>query len=78
LTVHKSQGSEFEHTVLVLPKAPSRVLTRELVYTGITRARGAFTLVTGRRQAFVEALGQRTRRSSGLLELLDPAGAMTS
>ena len=73
LTVHKSQGSEFEHTALVLPQAPSRVLTRELVYTGITRARGAFTLVTGRRQAFVEALGQRTRRSSGLLELLSPA-----
>jgi exodeoxyribonuclease V alpha subunit len=72
LTVHKSQGSEFEHTVLVLPQAPSRVLTRELVYTGITRARKALTLVTGRRQAFVEALGQRTRRSSGLLELLDP------
>jgi exodeoxyribonuclease V alpha subunit len=73
LTVHKSQGSEFEHTVLVLPQAPSRVLTRELVYTGITRARKALTLVTGRRQAFTEALGQRTRRSSGLLELLDPA-----
>ena len=72
LTVHKSQGSEFEHTALVLPQAPSRVLTRELVYTGITRARRAFTLVTGRRQAFVEALGQRTRRSSGLQELLDP------
>ncbi|MBA3478721.1 MAG: ATP-binding domain-containing protein, partial [Lautropia sp.] len=74
LTVHKSQGSEFEHTVLVLPQAPSRVLTRELVYTGITRARGAFTLVTGRTQAFVDALGQRTRRSSGLLELLDAEG----
>ena len=71
MTVHKSQGSEFEHTVLVLPAAPSRVLTRELVYTGITRARLAFTLVTGRRQAFAEALARRTRRSSGLLELLD-------
>lgn len=75
MTVHKSQGSEFEHTVLVLPQAPSRVLTRELLYTGITRARGAFTLVTVRTQAFVDALGQRTRRSSGLLELLDPAAA---
>ena len=72
LTVHKSQGSEFEHAALVLPQAPSRVLTRELVYTGITRARKALTLVTGRRQAFAEALGQRTRRSSGLFELLDP------
>ena len=71
MTVHKSQGSEFEHTVLVLPAAPSRALTRELVYTGITRARLAFTLVTGRRQAFAEALARRTRRFSGLLELLD-------
>ena len=73
MTVHKSQGSEFEHSVLVLPAAPSRVLTRELVYTGITRARLAFTLVTGRRQAFAEALARRTRRSSGLLELLEAA-----
>ena len=73
MTVHKSQGSEFEHSVLVLPAAPSRVLTRELVYTGITRARDAFTLVTGRRQAFAQALARRTQRSSGLLELLDSA-----
>ncbi len=73
MTVHKSQGSEFEHSVLVLPAAPSRVLTRELVYTGITRARDAFTLVTGRRQAFAQALARRTQRFSGLLELLDSA-----
>ena len=70
MTVHKSQGSEFEHTVLVLPEAPSRVLTRELVYTGITRARKRFTLVTGRERAFAEALAERTRRFSGLLEAL--------
>ena len=82
MTVHKSQGSEFEHTVLVLPQDPSRVLTRELVYTGITRARRAFTLATGRRQAFSDALAHRTRRSSGLLELLgdhdDEANTNTS
>jgi len=70
MTVHKSQGSEFEHTVLVLPDTPSRVLTRELVYTGITRARKRFTLVTGRERAFAEALGEKTRRYSGLLDLL--------
>ena len=70
MTVHKSQGSEFEHCVLVLPQAPSRVLTRELVYTGITRAREAFTLVSGRPQAFADALAQRTQRASGLLERL--------
>lgn len=70
MTVHKSQGSEFAHTVLVLPKDPSRVLTRELVYTGITRAREAFTLVSGRSPAFAEAIGHRTKRAGGLLGLL--------
>ncbi len=71
MTVHKSQGSEFEHTVLVLPTEPSRVLTRELVYTGITRARKAFTLVSGWQPGFNKALAQRTRRASGLLERLN-------
>ena len=70
LTVHKAQGSEFEHSVLVLPAQPSRVLTRELVYTGVTRARTAFTLVTGRAQAFADSLERRTRRSSGLADLV--------
>ena len=70
MTVHKSQGSEFEHTVLVLPDEASRVLTRELVYTGVTRARQAFTLVAGRDRALPEALAEKTRRSSGLLEAL--------
>ena len=70
MTVHKAQGSEFDHTVLVLPQAPSRGLTRELVYTGITRARTAFTLVAGRREALADALARRTRRASGLLDWL--------
>ena len=73
MTVHKSQGSEFEHTVLVLPPEGSRVLTREFVYTGITRAKRAFTLVTGRAAGFAQALGQQTRRSSGLPDLLPGA-----
>ncbi|MDZ7591891.1 MAG: exodeoxyribonuclease V subunit alpha [Rubrivivax sp.] len=70
MTVHKSQGSEFEHTLLVLPKEPSRVLTRELVYTGVTRARRHFTLVTGRSAALDSALAQRTQRAGGLLQVL--------
>jgi exodeoxyribonuclease V alpha subunit len=45
MTVHKSQGSEFDHAALVLPAHSSPVLTRELVYTAITRARQRFTLV---------------------------------
>ncbi|CAN7565319.1 exodeoxyribonuclease V subunit alpha [Variovorax sp. LjRoot178] len=75
MTVHKSQGSEFAHTMLVLPREPSRVLTRELVYTGITRARDAFTLVTGRTAALADALGHPTQRASGLLERLEPGDA---
>ncbi|MBK6851425.1 MAG: exodeoxyribonuclease V subunit alpha [Burkholderiales bacterium] len=66
MTVHKSQGSEFDHTVLVLPPQGGPVLSKELVYTGITRARSALTLVSARREALAEAVGSSTRRSSGL------------
>ena len=45
MTVHKSQGSEFEHVLLVLPDEDVPVLTRELVYTGITRAAKRLTVV---------------------------------
>ncbi|HRP95711.1 MAG TPA: ATP-binding domain-containing protein, partial [Rhodocyclaceae bacterium] len=69
MTVHKSQGSEFEHVALVLPDAPSPILTRELVYTGITRARRRLTLVTGgEARVLDEAVARRVRRASGLLE----------
>jgi exodeoxyribonuclease V alpha subunit len=71
MTVHKAQGSEFAHTVLVLPHEPSRVLTRELVYTAVTRARSAFTLVSPRAQALGEALARPTRRAGGLREMLE-------
>ncbi len=71
MTVHKSQGSEFLHTVLVLPPDSGRAATRELVYTGITRARAALTLVCAQRDALVLALARSTRRASGLAALLD-------
>ena len=45
LTVHKSQGSEFEHTLFVLPNDDVKVLTKELYYTAITRAKSKFTLL---------------------------------
>jgi exodeoxyribonuclease V alpha subunit len=45
MTVHKSQGSEFNHVALVLPETKGAVLTKELVYTGITRAKENFTLL---------------------------------
>ena len=70
MTVHKSQGSEFVHAALVLPAHGSPVLTRELVYTGITRARQWFTMATsGHGNAVLEdAIQRRVVRSSGLLE----------
>ncbi len=70
MTVHKSQGSEFEHTVLVLPAHAGPVLSRELVYTGITRARTAFTLVAAQPGLLATAVQQRTQRASGLQDLL--------
>ena len=71
LTVHKSQGSEFEHTALVLSKQGGSVLSRELVYTGITRARKAFSLWSEVPGLLGSAMGSPTQRSSGLLRFLE-------
>jgi exodeoxyribonuclease V alpha subunit len=70
MTVHKSQGSEFGHVVLVLPDEDVAVLTRELVYTGVTRAAGAFTLVAKNPGLLATATGRLTRRVSGLRGML--------
>lgn len=67
LTVHKSQGSEFAHVALVLPEHINPILTRELVYTGITRARRFFTLAEARGDAVLgAAIARRVLRASGL------------
>ena len=72
MTVHKSQGSEFAHTALILPDALNPVLTKELIYTGITRAKNWFTLIESRAGVFEEAVKRRVKRLSGLmLELKD-------
>jgi exodeoxyribonuclease V alpha subunit len=68
MTVHKSQGSEFTHAALVLPDAPNPILTRELVYTGITRARHWLTLVETGRGQLMDAAQRRVMRVSGLGE----------
>ena len=69
LTVHKSQGSEFDRLLLILPDRDSPVLTRELIYTGITRAREGVE-VWGHEKVFREAVGRRTTRVSGLRDAL--------
>jgi len=71
MTVHKSQGSEFRHTVLVLPEDRHGILTRELVYTGITRASAEFTLVSPSGSVLAEAVARRTHRASGLRTLIE-------
>ncbi|NWA63910.1 exodeoxyribonuclease V subunit alpha [Pantoea sp. B9002] len=69
MTVHKSQGSEFDHTALVMPAQFLPVLTRELIYTAITRARKQLTLYSDD-GVFRRAVQLRTQRRSGLLERL--------
>jgi exodeoxyribonuclease V alpha subunit len=65
MTVHKSQGSEFEHAALVLPNQFTPVVTRELVYTAITRARKRLSLYADDR-VLEKAIMTRTERRSGL------------
>ena len=72
MTVHKSQGSEFLHTALVLPEGGAKILTRELVYTGITRARESFTLIEGQAGLLRQATEQKSQRASGLHRLWAP------
>ncbi|MBC3377569.1 exodeoxyribonuclease V subunit alpha [Serratia fonticola] len=69
MTVHKSQGSEFDHTALVLPNHFLPVLTRELVYTAITRARQRLSLYAVDK-VLVSAIRTPTQRRSGLAERL--------
>jgi len=65
LTIHKSQGSEYKHAVVVLPERASRIVTRELLYTAVTRASDRFTVV-GSREVIEAAIRKPIRRASGL------------
>jgi exodeoxyribonuclease V alpha subunit len=70
MTVHKSQGSEFDHVLLVLPEKLSKVLTRELVYTGITRTR-KFIEIWGTKNTLISAIQNKIYRHSGLADAFD-------
>ena len=70
MTVHKSQGSEFGHVLLMLPdpgQAPN--LSRELLYTGITRARKRLTLIGGDLDHLSQIIIRQTRRGGRLAEI---------
>jgi exodeoxyribonuclease V alpha subunit len=67
MTVHKSQGSEFDHTLLVLAgHEDSQLLTKELLYTAITRAKTRLTLATTSHQLLLTAVKTRVQRAGGL------------
>ncbi len=68
MTVHKSQGSEFEHAALILPARSVPLVTRELVYTAITRAKRRLSLYADE-QVLSQAIVTRTERRSGLAEI---------
>ena len=69
MTVHKSQGSEFDRIWLLLPPMDSPVLSRELIYTGMTRAKTRLTLL-GPEAVFRSAVGRIIQRDSGLADRL--------
>lgn len=69
MTIHKSQGSEFESVLLVLPERDSPLLTRELLYTGITRAKRNLSILASE-SAIRNAVSRRIERTSGLREAL--------
>jgi exodeoxyribonuclease V alpha subunit len=74
MTIHKSQGSEFDHVMLVLAEQVNPVLSKELLYTGITRARKSVKVVASE-DVFMATLMQRVQRDSGLSEKLLAMGA---
>jgi len=69
MTIHKSQGSEFDNVMLVLPEDESPVLTRELIYTAVTRARKNFRVI-GKEEIINYAVSRNIERKSGLKDLL--------
>jgi exodeoxyribonuclease V alpha subunit len=69
MTVHKSQGSEFNHVLLIMPDKDYPLLTRELIYTGLTRARRKVS-IWGTEPVVTTAISRKIERSSGLREAL--------
>jgi exodeoxyribonuclease V alpha subunit len=66
-TIHKSQGSEFETVVVIVPRLDSPLLRRELLYTAVTRARKHLVIV-GSQEAITEAINRPIVRASGLAD----------
>ena len=68
-TIHKSQGSEYDRVIVSLPETPNRILSRELLYTAVTRAKSG-VVVVGTSDVIAAALSRRVERVSGLTRRL--------
>jgi len=73
MTIHKSQGSEFEEVLILLPGEPSAVASRELLYTAVTRAR-ARVEIWANEVVLLDAVARKLSRASGLRDQLMEAG----
>jgi exodeoxyribonuclease V alpha subunit len=69
MTVHKAQGSEFDSVAIVLPEKPIAVLTREIIYTAVSRSRTSVVIV-GAESVLANAIATRVERFSGLADRL--------
>ncbi|NOQ62900.1 MAG: exodeoxyribonuclease V subunit alpha [Methyloprofundus sp.] len=70
MTIHKSQGSEFDEVLLLLPEVMNPILTKELIYTGLTRAKKTLKVLSGK-AVFMETLQRKVERFSGLVERIE-------
>jgi exodeoxyribonuclease V alpha subunit len=69
MTVHKSQGSEFDEVLFILPDKDFSILTRELIYTALTRAREKIC-IWGKRSIIHHSIARKIERTSGLRDAL--------
>ena len=73
LTIHKSQGSEYRHVNVIIPEGAERLLSREILYTGVTRAKDKVTLFS-RKDLVRRSLSRGVRRHSGIREFISGTG----
>jgi exodeoxyribonuclease V alpha subunit len=69
MTVHKSQGSEFNNVMLILPDTPNPVVTRELIYTGITRTKSQIFIIA-KKSVLLDCISKTIQRTSGIYKSL--------
>ncbi|RLC02179.1 MAG: exodeoxyribonuclease V subunit alpha, partial [Deltaproteobacteria bacterium] len=70
ITIHKSQGSEFNTVLIVIPSQMSPVVTRQLLYTGVTRAKKR-VIIVGNLEIIKAAMKMSVKRNSGITKLLE-------